>query len=83
MVMSLMPNLYTADVDRAVAFYRDLLGGTQTFRSPDGGPAEHVELRLVHVTIACEQPRRCRRGMPAGADGRLPDGACHVVRVVR
>jgi catechol 2,3-dioxygenase-like lactoylglutathione lyase family enzyme len=29
-----MPNLYTADAERAVAFYRDLLGGTQTFRYP-------------------------------------------------
>jgi len=51
-IRSMMPNLYTADVDRAVAFYRDLLGGTQTFQSPADGPAEHVELRLGDVTIA-------------------------------
>ena len=43
---SVMPNLYSADVERAVAFYRDLLGGTQTFRTPADGPAVHVELRL-------------------------------------
>ena len=36
-VQSVMPNLYTADMDRAVAFYRDLLGGTQTFRHPAEG----------------------------------------------
>jgi hypothetical protein len=30
MVLSVMPNLYTADVERSVAFYRDLLGGTET-----------------------------------------------------
>jgi lactoylglutathione lyase len=52
MVMSAMPNLFAADVARAVVFYRDLLGGTQTFRYPAEGPAEHVELRFGDVTIA-------------------------------
>jgi lactoylglutathione lyase len=52
MVMSVMPNLYSTDVDRAVAFYQDQLGGRQTFRYPADGPAEHVELRLGDVTIA-------------------------------
>jgi lactoylglutathione lyase len=47
-----MPNLYTADAERAVAFYRDLLGGTQTFRYPGDGPAAHVELRLGDVLRA-------------------------------
>ena len=42
-VLSVMPNLYTADAGRAVAFYRDLLGGTQTFRYPGDGPAEHAD----------------------------------------
>jgi lactoylglutathione lyase len=50
--LSVMLNLYTADVDRAVAFYRDQLGGTQTFRYPPEGKAEHVELRVGDVTIA-------------------------------
>jgi catechol 2,3-dioxygenase-like lactoylglutathione lyase family enzyme len=35
--MSLMPNLYTVDVERSVAFYRDLLGVTETFRHPGEG----------------------------------------------
>jgi len=52
MVTSVMPNLYTADVERAAAFHRHLLGGTPTFTFPRGGPAEHVELRLGDVTIA-------------------------------
>jgi len=51
-VMSVMPNLYAADVDRAAAFYRDLLGGTQTFRYPAEGRAEHVELRIGDVIVA-------------------------------
>ena len=52
MTKSLMTNLYTADVERAVAFYRDQLGGTQTFRTPAVGRPSHVELRLGDVTIA-------------------------------
>jgi predicted enzyme related to lactoylglutathione lyase len=32
-VQSVMPNLYSADVDRAVAFYRDLFGA-------DGRPSD-------------------------------------------
>jgi lactoylglutathione lyase len=51
-VSSVMPNLYSADVDRSVAFYRDLLGGTQTFRYPADGPARHVELRIGAAIIA-------------------------------
>lgn len=45
--LSVMPNLYAADVEKSVAFYRDLLGGAETFRV-DG----HVELRIGDVTIA-------------------------------
>jgi lactoylglutathione lyase len=52
MTKSVMPNLYTADVERAVAFYRDQLGGTQTFRTPAEGRPSHVELSLGDVTIA-------------------------------
>jgi lactoylglutathione lyase len=51
-VNSVMPNLYSADVERATAFYRDLLGGVETFRYPADGPAEHVELRLGDAMIA-------------------------------
>ena len=50
--LSVMPNLYVSDVERAAAFYRDLLGGVETFRLPAEGSAEHVELRLGDVVIA-------------------------------
>jgi lactoylglutathione lyase len=70
MIMSVMPNLYTADVERAAAFYRDLLGGTQTFRSPGDGPAEHVELRLGDVTIALSSRDAVpEEGLPAPTAG--------------
>lgn len=51
-VTSLMTNLYSTDVERAAAFYRDHLGGKQTFRYPAEGSAEHVEIGLGDVTIA-------------------------------
>ena len=70
MVTSVMPNLYTADIQRAVAFYRDLLGGTQTFTSPQVGPAEHVEVRLGDVTIAVTNRAAVEReGLPAPTAG--------------
>src|ERR1700735_5607498 len=69
-VWSVMPNLYSADVDRAVAFYRDLLGGTQTFRHPAEGKAEHVELRLGDIMIAISGKQAVEaEGMPAPTAG--------------
>lgn len=46
-----LPNLYCADLDIALRFYRDLLGFTETFRYPREGPPQHVELRLGGTTI--------------------------------
>ncbi len=69
-VQSVMPHLYTADVDRAVAFYRDQLGGTQTFSVPATGAAEHVELRLGDVTIGISRRDAVtRHGLPAPTHG--------------
>lgn len=69
-VISVIPHLYTADVERAVAFYRDQLGGTQTFRTPAEGPAEHVELRLGDVIIALSSRDAVpRQGLPAPTAG--------------
>ena len=70
MVVSVMPNLYTADVERSVAFYRDLLGGTRTFSSPGDGSPEHVELRLGAVTIALSSCQAVQReGLPQPTAG--------------
>jgi lactoylglutathione lyase len=68
--ISVMPNLYSADVERAVVFYRDLLGGTQTFRTPAEGVPEHVELRLGDVIIAVSSRDAVQRqGLPAPRAG--------------
>lgn len=39
-------NLYVRDVEQAAAFYRDLFGFTESFRTPTHGPPDHIELRL-------------------------------------
>jgi lactoylglutathione lyase len=39
-------NLYTADIEAGIRFYRDLLGFKETFRTPTEGIPEHVELTL-------------------------------------
>jgi len=39
-------NLYTRDIEAGLHFYRDLLGFSETFRTPVEGTPEHVELTL-------------------------------------
>jgi lactoylglutathione lyase len=68
--LSVMPNLYAADVEASVAFYRDLLGGTETFRTPASGPAAHVEIRVGDVTIAITGRDEVEpQGLPAPSGG--------------
>lgn len=70
MLLSVMPNLYTDDIEKSVAFYRDLLGGTQTFRFPADGSATHVGLRLGDATIALSSRDVVEGvGLPAPTDG--------------
>jgi lactoylglutathione lyase len=44
-------NLYTHDIQAGLRFYRDLLGFTETFRTPTEGAPEHVELRSNGFTV--------------------------------
>jgi lactoylglutathione lyase len=70
MTMSVMTNLYTADVERAVAFYRDQLDGRETFRTPAEGRPSHVELRLGDVTLAISSREAVvREGLPEPTAG--------------
>jgi lactoylglutathione lyase len=54
-------NLYTADIEAALAFYRDLLGFTETFRTPRDGTPDHVELRLGGFTVGLGTVEAARR----------------------
>lgn len=41
-----MVNYYVQDVERLAAFYCEHFGFTETFRTPQNGPAIHIEVRL-------------------------------------
>ena len=43
-------NLYSRDLPRAVLFYRQF-GFVETFRTPEKGPIEHIELKLDGFTL--------------------------------
>jgi lactoylglutathione lyase len=49
---STFPILYTENLPRAVAFYRDLLGFAETYRFPAEGEPEFVGLELDEGSIA-------------------------------
>jgi lactoylglutathione lyase len=67
MITSLFPILATPDLDRALRFYRDLLGGTVAyeFPGPDGVPAyvgldlgsSHLGIGLEAGVVAAPRPR--------------------------
>jgi lactoylglutathione lyase len=58
---SALVNLYTRDIESAVAFYRDLLGFTETFRTPVEGVPEHLELSLDGFTLGLGTVEAARR----------------------
>jgi lactoylglutathione lyase len=46
MFQSGLVNLYTRDIEAGIRFYRDMLGFTETFRTPRDGTPSHIELQL-------------------------------------
>jgi len=54
-------NLYTYDIEAGLHFYRDLLGFSETFRTPTEGIPEHVELRLDGFAIGLGTVEAARR----------------------
>lgn len=61
MFASALVNLYTADIEAGLRFYRDLLGFEETFRTPTQGTPEHVELRLDGFTLGLGSVEAARR----------------------
>jgi catechol 2,3-dioxygenase-like lactoylglutathione lyase family enzyme len=61
-------NLYVADVDRSVAFYTELLGFTETFRTPESGPPAHVEVAMggFVLGLAAVEAARSTHGLAPG-----------------
>jgi len=54
-------NLYTADIEAGLRFYRDLLGFEETFRTPREGVPEHVELALNEFALGLGTVRAAKR----------------------
>ncbi|HTZ91763.1 MAG TPA: VOC family protein [Streptosporangiaceae bacterium] len=54
-------NLYTSDIEAGLRFYRDLLGFTETFRTPAEGVPSHVELELGGFMVGLGTVEAARR----------------------
>ncbi|MCO1598218.1 VOC family protein [Micromonospora sp. RHAY321] len=65
-------NLYTSDIEAGIRFYRDLLGFTETFRTPTEGVPEHVELRLGGFTVGLGTVEAARRAHGVTAEPGRP-----------
>ncbi|HEU5417469.1 MAG TPA: VOC family protein [Streptosporangiaceae bacterium] len=61
MFTTALVNLYTRDIEAALAFYRDLLGFSETFRTPREGTPDHVELQLGGFTVGLGTVEAARR----------------------
>ncbi len=65
------PIIYTADLPRALTFYRDALGFTETFRFPADGEAQFVAMQLDDSTgIALSGPGESLHGRPVQPGAR-------------
>ena len=61
MFSSGLVNLYTHDIEAGIRFYRDLLGLTETFRTPKEGTPEHVEFRAGGFAVGLGTVEAARR----------------------
>ena len=72
MTIAVMPNMIAADIRKAVTFYRDLLGFTQTYQFPPEGEPEYVELRLGDSMVALSTHDAIRGvGLPEPSRGQV------------
>ncbi|WP_422745151.1 VOC family protein [Micromonospora sp. WMMD754] len=72
MFESALVNLYTADIEAGIRFYRDLLGFVETFRTPTEGVPEHVEFRLDGFTLGLGTVEAARRAHGVAAEPGRP-----------
>lgn len=64
-------NYYVEDVEVAVRFYTQHFGFVETFRTPQQGKPDHVELKLgpLVLGLASREAGRAVHGLPLGAAG--------------
>ncbi len=61
MVTSGLVNVFTHDIEAAVAFYQGVLGLPETFRTPREGTPEHVEMEAGGFVLAISTAEAARR----------------------
>ena len=64
-------NYYVDDVQACVDFYVRHFGFAETFRTPEQGEPDHVEVRLENLTLGFAAKRAATRmhGLPMGPGG--------------
>ena len=64
-------NYYVDDVERAVRFYTEHFGFVESFRTPEHGSPDHVEVRLGSLVLglASKAAGQSMHGLPLGSGG--------------
>jgi catechol 2,3-dioxygenase-like lactoylglutathione lyase family enzyme len=60
-ISSGLVNVFTHDIERALAFYQGVLGLPETFRTPRTGVPEHVELTAGGFVLALSTAEAAQR----------------------
>jgi catechol 2,3-dioxygenase-like lactoylglutathione lyase family enzyme len=71
---SLQYNIYTDNIEASLRFYHGLLGFTETFRVPEDGRPEHVEMELRPLDLAVSTLEALRRDHGLSGGGGPPRG---------
>ena len=69
-----MINYYVNDVEGLATFYRQHFGFRETFRTPDTGPAIHIELRLGEFLLGLASIEAARAMHQLPLNPGLPRG---------
>lgn len=65
-------NFYVSDVEAMATFYRDVLGFTESFRTPAEGRPVHVELRIGGFVVGMAGIESARRMHGIDVGGNQP-----------
>lgn len=72
MITSGLVNVFTHDIVRALAFYQGVLGLPETFRAPQAGVPDHVELKAGEFVVALSTAEAARRAHGLDAEVGCP-----------
>lgn len=67
-------NILTSNIKESLRFYHDLLGSTETFRTPEQGPPDHVEMEIGRLNLAVSTLEALKRDHGLTGGGGPPRG---------